>query len=220
MIDQGNCSNAKKSHNAESYGFRASFIGAPKDDIVKYYVGVEAPEDPKEIEDMVLVQNRTIPEFMLLESVTKYFANYMNGKNAKPIYIKIDLSVPHPDNSVEVALWYSSLLDVPESLFHGMFTYQKIFKDKVSFTPRIVTFDCHECPQKIKERDCLSNGKYCPFLPQHDGFNHEMDILKPDESTKFTEFKIEGRYILLEALRQKCTWEATEKFDPTYHMWF
>lgn len=108
--------------------------------------------------------------------------------------MKIDLSIPHPDNKVEVALWYSSLLDVPDSFLAGMRAYHRIFQGKIEYTPRISTYSCEECSEEIKRRDCVSDGKYCAFLPQHDSF--------PDDTSgpKFTELKLEGRKLVLEAL--------------------
>ena len=70
--------------------------------------------------------------------------------------------------------------------------------NQVSFMPRIATFSCEDCPEEIKERDCVSNGKYCPFKPNHDSWPDE------DYPIEFTRMYFPGREILLAALRYKC----------------
>ena len=37
---------------------------------------------------------------------------YLQRKEAKPVMLKIDLSLARPDNRVEYELWYSSILDM------------------------------------------------------------------------------------------------------------
>jgi hypothetical protein len=40
------------------------------------------------------------------------FREYLQRKEAKPVMLKIDLSLIRPDNRVEYELWYSSILDL------------------------------------------------------------------------------------------------------------
>ena len=95
----------------------------------------------------------------------KKFENFMNKDD--PVYLKINLDTRHPSNQVEVDLWFSTLLDVPYALLEGMHDYHQLLGNDVSFKPRIATYSCPECPSDVKQRDCLSDGKYCPFKPQH-----------------------------------------------------
>jgi len=60
--------------------------------------------------------------------------------------MKIDLGIPHPDNHVNAELWFTSLIDVPNMVFDGMTDYHELLGEDVSFTPRIATYSCTECP--------------------------------------------------------------------------
>jgi len=99
---------------------------------------------------------------------------YADETGSGAIHLRVDLNVRHPDNHVEVELWFSSLIDFPDSLLQGMNDYHKLLRNDVSFMPRIATFSCEDCPTEIKQRDCVSNGKYCPFKPIHNGFPAEQ----------------------------------------------
>jgi len=127
---------------------------------------------------------------------------YTERTGANAVHLKVDLGVTHPNNHVDVELWFSTLVDFPDSLLQGMNDYHKLLGNDVSFMPRISTFSCLDCPPDIKERDCLSNAKYCPFKPNHDSFPDEKNFGKG-----FTQWDFEGRKILLQALRYKCQWE-------------
>jgi hypothetical protein len=86
--------------------------------------------------------------------------------NRYPVFIKIDLSLSRPDNRVEYELWYSSILDLSKDQLVDLGKYQKPFGNHTLFTPRILTFSCPTCPQAIKEANCFSEGKYCPYQPK------------------------------------------------------
>ena len=62
------------------------------------------------------------------------------------VYLRVDLGLPHPDNHVEVELWFSSLVDFPQSLLKGLWDYHQLLGNDVSFVPRIATFACGDCP--------------------------------------------------------------------------
>jgi hypothetical protein len=47
------------------------------------------------------------------------------------------------------------------------------------FTPRILTFSCPTCPKAIKEANCFSEGKYCPYAPK---FTAAEELNEGDES--------------------------------------
>ena len=69
----------------------------------------------------------------------------------------------NPDNRVEYELWYSSILDLTSDSIKELGEYQKPFGKDALFTPRIITFSCENCPKYIKEENCVSDGKYCPY---------------------------------------------------------
>lgn len=81
-MDEGGCSHAVKSANAESYGFRASFISAEHREFIKIKVGTSGGL-PDGVKEMELVQNRTIPEFTILSTSAEHLVRYLQQKDAK-----------------------------------------------------------------------------------------------------------------------------------------
>jgi len=79
------------------------------------------------------------------------------------VVVQVDLGLVRPDNRVEYELWYASILDLPRDFIQQMGEYHKPFGKSALFTPRVVTFACETCPKLIRENQCLSNGKYCPY---------------------------------------------------------
>lgn len=152
---------------------------------------------------MQLVQNRTIPEFRVLDGTANVLKSHLSDKTSKPVVLKVDLSILHPDNRVEYDLWYSTGLDVSTKVLKGIIAYQNIFGSNALFTPRIMTFSCDNCPDYIKKRDCLSDGKYCPFMPMHEGFGYGK--------FNFHKYKFNGRVLLMEALKEKCAYDLAMK---------
>lgn len=174
----GGCSNVLKSKNAEDFGFKAILITVSDKDFKSLEDGNVASVENISNEERRTMEERTIPEIMLKETDSKKISKQLNklykkGRDVKQeesVYIMIDLAIRHPDNHVEVELWFSTLLDIPYKLIKGMHMYHQLLGQSVSFQPRIATFACTDCPQETKEKDCLSDGKYCPFQPQHRNF--------------------------------------------------
>lgn len=129
---------------------------------------------------------------------------YADETGTGAVHLKVDLNLQHPDNHVEVELWFSTLVDFPDTLLEGMYDYHNLLGNDVSFEPRIATFACEDCPQDIKERDCLSNGKYCPFVPTRNGFPGEPMGSNGEYMMDYTKWQFEGRKVLMAALTYKC----------------
>jgi len=84
---------------------------------------------------MAFVTNRTIPEFTILTATADAVKENLKAKAA--VYLKIDLSISHPDNRVEWDLWYSSVLEVPKETWKGLNAVYNLFKKDAKLTPRI-----------------------------------------------------------------------------------
>lgn len=71
--------------------------------------------------------------------------------------------------------------------------YEKAFLGggKTQFTPRIMTFACPNCPDKVKKRDCISDGKYCALQPKGEVFN------KDEGNIDYSKYKFENRFLLI-----------------------
>lgn len=72
-------------------------------------------------------------------------------KKDKLVNIQIDLSLSNPDNRVEYELWYSSVFDLSTDQIRDIGEYNKPFGTNVLFTPRIMTFECMNCPASIRQ---------------------------------------------------------------------
>jgi hypothetical protein len=97
-----------------------------------------------------MIENRTIPEFLIESNDAAKLKTFADDEEMSgAVHLKINLSLSHPDNHVEVELWFSSLIDFPESILKGMAHYHKLLGNDVSFVPRIATYSCEECPHDI-----------------------------------------------------------------------
>jgi hypothetical protein len=91
-----------------------------------------------------------------------------------------------PDNRVEYDLWFTSTDDRALDFIDNFYPYDQLLGSKVLMTPHYITFDCSSCDNSTKNNDCYGNGKYC--------------ALNADK------FKISGREIINEDLRQQCVY--------------
>ena len=114
--------------------------------------------------------------------------------------LQANIELPKHDGTlVEYSLWYSSVYDLPLQLLVDLYEYEEALGEKVLFTPRLVTFNCSDCPTDVKEKNCYSQGNYC-FLPPKSTHGGSM----------FKDKEIEGRDFLKESLREKCVYETAE----------
>lgn len=102
-------------------------------------------------------------------------------------------------NKVEVDFWYTSTLDLGLKLTNEMAAMSTSFGNDHNkqplFTPRIATYSCVHCPLEFRDKNCVSNGRYCAFDPRYmEAFNLEND----------EEFKLTGRQVIIQALKEKC----------------
>ena len=99
-------------------------------------------------------------------------------------------------NTVEVDLWYTSVIDLGLNFSNELTALADSFSpthpNVPLFTPRIASFPCKDCGPE----NCLSGGKYCAYAPRF-----EKSYGLEEESTHFN---LTGREILIQALREKC----------------
>lgn len=92
--------------------------------------------------------------------------------------------------------------------------YQKPFGKDALFTPRIVTFACENCPLFIRQRDCLSDGKYCPYRGSASPNTMPTDSVY-DKKLHALEDLVEDKEIILESLREKCIYMKVLQNDES-----
>ena len=96
---------------------------------------------------------------------------------------KIDFGIgemkKNKNEKINVDIWYSTLYELQESRidFDKLAKMQDIFKDKVIFHPRTYVYGCLWCDQKTKDKNCIFNGKYCPFVPD----DVDKNVIRPRE---------------------------------------
>jgi len=145
----------------------------------------------------------------------------MTKSDAKAVYVKIDLGLSRPDNRVEYELWYSSILDLSKQAISELGEYQKPFGSNALFTPRIVTFACENCPKYIRESQCISDGKYCPYRAAgHDEMPNPLKFGSlaldfGDSKLHALANVVEDKVLIMEALREKCVYESVVAEDET-----
>lgn len=94
----------------------------------------------------------------------------------------------HADNTVLAQFWYTSSDDKSLDFIRYVSDYLEPIIRHVNFEPRFVTWACQQCIPVFKQRNCVSDGKYCSM--QHDLWSN-----------------ISGREIIMEDLRQYCLYE-------------
>lgn len=209
--------------NAQTAGLKAAILIEDVDDPM-------ALRDAKvhAAADAALGYQLTIPYMKVFANDGKKLKEYVIAKRL-PVYIKIDLGLSRPDNRVEYELWYSSILDLSKDQLVDLGKYQKPFGNHTLFTPRILTFSCPTCPKAIKEANCFSEGKYCPYQPKFtamEELNEGAEAANPfedrDERIQEVARTVADHELLMESLREKCLYEKVAKEDDTqvYKTWY
>jgi hypothetical protein len=123
----------------------------------------------EDTENLIMADDGTghsinIPSFIIRFNDGNKIKEILN--NNKTVYIKNELEMVHPDNRVEYEMWYSTILDFEKWKIYDIANYQRALQNNSLFTPRILTYSCKYCSQEVKEKNCLSDGDYCPFFPK------------------------------------------------------
>lgn len=205
MLDHGECTHVHKTKMAQDYGFKAVII--VDETLIDDYQELRLSQDGM-VEENKIGYQLNIPYFKIFAMQGAAIQTQYN--KGKLINIQVDLGLDSPDNRVEYELWYSSVFDLSEQQLTEMAQYQSAFGNNTLFTPRIVTFECMNCPESIRQQNCVSDGRYCPYQPidtQYQG-------------------KFEDQVIIEESLREKCLYkellgeEYRDGDNVNYDLWF
>mmetsp|Transcript_16900 Transcript_16900/g.25999 ORF Transcript_16900/g.25999 Transcript_16900/m.25999 type:complete len:272 (-) Transcript_16900:280-1095(-) len=108
------------------------------------------------------------------------------------------------DNHVYAEMWYSSSDDRSLDFVKNIADYLEPLMDQIVFEPKFVTWACPKCSTSFKEKNCVSNGRYCATT------NGLSDLT--------------GREILKENLREHCLFQMEDdkstdltSFEQTMH---
>jgi hypothetical protein len=98
-----------------------------------------------------------IPTFLVDSEHSKVLETAI--KRGEHVVMSAKIELPKHDGTfVDYSLWYSSVYDLSLQLIVDLYEYEASLGEKVRFTPRLITFNCTDCPKDIKKRDCYSSG--------------------------------------------------------------
>jgi len=97
-------------------------------------------------DDISLASAIVIPFFNIFGKDGRTLRKYIDQKKPPNVYLNVDMSLANPDNRVEYELWYSSILDLTPDTIKELGEYQKPFGKDAMFTPRLLTYNCENCP--------------------------------------------------------------------------
>ena len=191
VVLRGECSFVTKVRNAERAG--ASLL-------------VVADHQKEDVKNVIMGDDGTgtgirIPSMLIGKEQGRSIIDFAN-KTDSVVTLSAEFVMPHPDNTVEMELWYSSSNTLALDFIKEFEKYMVDLQDSIDFMPRFVTWGCTGCSQSFKERECFSGGKYC--APNH-GFMKGMNV--------------KGSDILVEDLREHCLHDRLKTDGNEYKWW-
>lgn len=127
--------------------------------------------------------------------ILKNFMKHSDPTEISEISLQAKFEMSHPDDSVDVDIWYTSNDDRSLVFVRDMKDYLNPLsksQEGINFKPKFVHWSCPHCDSDFKKRHCLSDGKYCAM-------NHDMSESKYIQN---------GKDIVLENLRMSCVYNS------------
>ena len=182
LVERGNCTFVTKTRMVQRIGGAVALIVDNKLE--------------KNLENVIMTDDGTgsdiiIPTLMISkENGQKLIDFFMENKNnteiLSKIQIKLEFSIAHSEK-VFFQLFFSSANKKIYRLIKEFYSYYVLLKNYTHFTPHYISHESklYADDKDIQSDNCLSNGKYCAS-PRYD-----LNVFQ-------------GKYILLEDIRQKC----------------
>jgi hypothetical protein len=149
LLDHGSCTHVHKTKMAQDFGFKAVII--MEEDITDDFYELRLSQASMVDENKIGYQ-LNIPYFKIFSMSGELIKAVYNKDDARSVVnIQVDLGLDNPDNRVEYELWYSSVFDLSSEQLTEIAQYQHAFGSLTLFTPRIMTFECMNCPKFIRE---------------------------------------------------------------------
>ena len=175
LVDRGECSFVTKVRNGERAG--ASLVVVIDDrfeNVTNVIMGDDGTGAGIRIPSMLIGKDSG--------QILKDFASVTDGAT-----LSAEFNLQHPDDKVEMELWYSSDNTLALDFIKEFDKYVHELQDYIDFVPRFVTWACPMCTDEFKQEECYGDGQYCA----------------PNHAKSFTN-NILGRDILMEDLREHC----------------
>lgn len=173
-------------------------------------VGIIVDHHDEDIQSIIMSDDGTgggigIPSVMISKRDGEKlidFLDYATPEEIQQVAIIIDFSMDKPDDRVEYDVWFTSSNDQALDFLDDFSQTDGTFGDSVLMTPRYVFWKCPYCEQSFLDKNCYSGGKYCAIEEKED------------------DYKVTGRDIIREDLRQKCVYKTSYNSTATRHIWW
>ena len=132
-----------------------------------------------------------IPSFLIRKNTADAFRT--SYENSERVIIRINIETGEPDKTADVTLWYSTPLDLTTEQLEGLRENIPPFDDRIKFLLKLRSKSCINCSPIEMERDCISDGRYCPLMP-----------ISPTQELKEFYERVPGRALIMQSLFTKC----------------
>lgn len=203
LLERGGCSNPTKVRNVESFGSQMALIGDEKDEDVTTIIMEDYDGSGFSLK---------IPAYMIENRAFNKIKTFLD--QGKEIYLKAELIIAKPDNSIDLGVFWGSSLDMSqytmEAFSQLVDAHQQNNTTDTLFSFHVHTFACPTCPKEIKQQDCVSNGAYCTFFPKMGDMSQEEldpeDYIIQEKKSARQKLQIDftGRDLLISSLFEKC----------------
>jgi hypothetical protein len=160
MVETGwDCSFVSQTRNVQKHGGALAVMLASQDNanLTDYIVGDDGTGG-----------GIRIPAVMITKEDGKKIIDWLGAASPSElaqVEIQADFMIDYyGNNEVNVELFYTSSDDYSMDFIRNMARYIEPMIEQVKFEPRAVTYQCRECEQSWKERNCLSDGRYCAMM--------------------------------------------------------
>ena len=165
-----------------------------------------APKDDKN--EHVIAYSVKIPTFEIDKWHSDVLLRAMKEEE-NHIVLKVTIELPHAlgaHDKVHIELWYASIFDLEGALLEDLNYYTNQFKGQVTFAPRIFTFACTNCPEFVRKKQCISEGRYCFIPPVKHAYVPQLYYHINWHEREFSD-------LMDENLRQKCVHKIGEDLE-------
>ena len=190
LIERGDCTFVTKVRNVEKAGANIALIGDTVEENSEVFI----------MSDDGSGHSINIPSFFInKETMDAFEDSYDNGDH---IIIQVKIETAHTNNTSQVDLWISTPFDLSVDTLRGLRNQLPLFGDQIQFDVKIKSKPCVFCPVEEREKDCISNGLYCPIAP----------ISKDETMMSFLE-TLDGKSLMKQNLLAKCVHKTLNDYS-------
>ena len=97
-----------------------------------------------------------------------------SGKNQVIIQATVDIA---SKTKGTIDMWYSNIYELYISSWklYELKAFRDMLEERIIFQPRTLKFNCANCWQAVKSKNCIQDGKYCPIYPTEFKYKDKID---------------------------------------------